>query len=110
VAIVLLLAAVVWKLPGGGSFAAFILELLGATLTGAIIWSGWRIGRERRFDIERLDDRERAILYGAIAVGFLAIAGRATLWATVAGSIIWMVLVAAAVVAAIHAWRTLKAL
>lgn len=106
----LVLAALVWKLPGGGNIASFILELLGAVLTAAIIWTGWRIGRERRFDIERLEDRDRAILYGAVAVGFLAIAGRATLWASVAGSVAWMALVAFAIGGALISWRALKAL
>lgn len=109
-AIVLLLAAVVWKLPGGGRFAAFVLELLGAVLTGAIIFSGWRIGWERRADIGFLGDRERAVLYGAVALGFLAIAGRASLWATVAGSVAWVAIVALAVAGAVMSVRSLRRL
>jgi len=106
VAAVLIVAAVVWKLPGGGAGAAVVLEMLGAAMAAAIIWSVYSFGRRHRFDLERLDDRERAIIYGTLGMAMLALAGRGSLWATVGGSVVWLLMVGATVGGGFLSWRS----
>jgi len=40
-----------------------------------------------------LGDRYRALLYGSVAVGYIAIAGRQRMWETGAGELAWFLLV-----------------
>ena len=107
---VVLIALAVWKLPGGGVGATAVLELLAAATVGAVIWSIWNIGRERRFELERLDDGQRAILYGSIAMLALALAGRGELWATTVGSVVWILMAAAAAAGGFLSWRAWREL
>lgn len=106
----LLLAVAVWKLPGGGVGAATVLELLAGVTVGAVIWSVWNLARERRFELERLGDTQRAVLYGSIGLLALAFAGRGLLWASAAGSALWVLMIAAAVGGAVLSWRAWREL
>lgn len=99
IAIILVLAALVALLPGGGTGANAALAALRIAFYGTIAWVAMTMYREHRSTIYALGDSRRAILYGAIAVGVLTLSATSRLWSTSAGSVAWLVLMGAAVYA-----------
>ncbi len=93
VAIVMLLAAAVEFLPGGGRAAETFRSVLWVAFAGGIAYMGVRLYRERRVDLYGLGDRHRGLLYGALAVGVAAVAGKERMWQTSFGEFVWFVLV-----------------
>jgi hypothetical protein len=104
-AIVLLIAAGLYWIPGGGraerTFEAVVFLLFGV----AIAFLGLRFYREYRVSLHSLGDRYRALLYGAIGLGAVAVMGQKRLWHTSLGELIWFVIVGLAAYAVIVVWR-----
>jgi len=92
VAIIALIAAAVHFLPGGGRVAeAFAATLWVVFMVGAG-YLCYRLYRERRVDLYGLG-RYRVLLYGAVAVGYVAVAGRVRMWQTNAGEVAWFAVI-----------------
>ncbi len=70
IAIVALIAAAVEFLPGGGRAAEAFAAALWVVFAAGFAFFGYRLYRERRIDLYSLGDRHRALLYGAVAVGY----------------------------------------
>jgi hypothetical protein len=80
IAIVLLLAVIVWQVPGGGTASVTINNVLGVIFIGGLLFFGYRIYMEHRETIFGLEERQRGILYASVALGAI------TLVATCCGS------------------------
>jgi hypothetical protein len=93
VAIVLLIAAAVEFLPGGGRVADTFAAVLWLAFLGGLGFLGTRLYRERRIDLHGLGDRHRALLYGALGVGVVTVAAKERMWETGFGEFVWFVLV-----------------
>jgi hypothetical protein len=92
VAIIVLVAAAVDFLPGGGSAANGFSAALGeAFLVGFALAGGW-LYRQNRVSIYSLGDQRRGLLYGALAVGVVTVAARERMWETGFGEFVWFVL------------------
>lgn len=104
-AIVLLIAALVYAIPGGGraasTFEAIVLVLFGV----AIGYLGLRFFREHRLSLHGLGDRHRTLLYGAIAGADLLLMGRQRMWETGLGELAWFVLAGGVIWALVVVWR-----
>jgi hypothetical protein len=96
IGIILLLALVVWLVPGGGEGAAFVGQLLNAIfiITVALIFG--ILYRQYRGEIFSLGDEWRLALYGAVGVAIVTVAASKKLFATGAGAVLWFALVGAA--------------
>jgi hypothetical protein len=105
IAIILALAAAVALLPGGGTAAGAVGTALSIAFLGALAWFGARLYRENRLALMSLEDRWRAILYGAIGVVVVTLAATSRLWLTSAGVIAWFALLFAAAYALYATWR-----
>jgi hypothetical protein len=105
IAIILVLAAAVYFVPGGGDAAALIGALLSTAILAALVMLAVRFYRERRMDIVGLPDRWRAILYGALGVIVIAMAARPRLVETGGGTIAWLAAVAGSAYALYRVWR-----
>jgi hypothetical protein len=103
--IILVLAAAVTFLPGGGDAAALVGGLLSTAILASLVLLAMRFYRERRMDIVGLGDRWRAIFYGAIGAVVLAMAARPQLVETGAGTLLWLAVVAGAAFAVYRVWR-----
>jgi hypothetical protein len=103
--IILVLAAAVTFLPGGGDAAALVGGLLSTAILASLVLLAMRFYRERRMDIVGLGDRWRAIFYGAIGAVVLAMAARPQLVETGAGTLLWLAVVAGASYAVYRVWR-----
>jgi multisubunit Na+/H+ antiporter MnhB subunit len=105
VAIILLLAAAVAFVPGGGTTAGLIGAILSTLILVSFVLLAARFYRERRMDIEGLGDRWRALFYGAIGVAVLDMAARPRLRETDGGTIVWIALLGASAYAVYLVWR-----
>lgn len=93
IAIVLLLAAVVAFVPGGGRAANTIATIVGVVFAAGIAWAGMWFYRQNRVAIYSLGDRRRALLYGSIAVAVVTVAAKQRMWETGFGEFLWFVLI-----------------
>lgn len=108
VAILLLIAAAVYFLPGGGRAANTFEALLYVGFGVAIGYLGLRLYREHRVALHSLGDRYRGLLYGAIALGLFLYMSRSRMWLTGLGELLWFVLVAGivyALITVVRRWR-----
>lgn len=92
IAIVLLLGAGVWGLPGGGAVADVALGVLSICFIALGLWIAMRFYRDNRLTIYGLGDRYRALLYVCLAAILVATAALdrltglyALIWAAVVG-------------------------
>jgi hypothetical protein len=109
VGIILGLAAAVALLPGGGRAAGAVGTALSIAFLGTLAWIGARLYRENRVALISLEDRWRAVLYGAIAVAVVTLAATSRLWLTSAGVIAWFALLFAAAYGLYATWRHARA-
>ena len=92
VAILLLLAAAVAYLPGGGRAAATFQTILGVAFMLGLGFAGLRFYRRGASTFYSLGDRRRALLYGALGVGTVTVAAKPRMWETGFGEFVWFVL------------------
>jgi hypothetical protein len=104
VAIVLLLAFVVAFVPAGGNVAEAILTAITIGFLTAIAWTLYVLSRQNQLTLATLSDGRRAILYGALALIALLIAGSDEMFSSGGGTLAWILLLVAAVGAIWRVW------
>ena len=82
VAIILVVAAAVYLIPGGGRVASTFEAALWAAFAFAIGFLGLRMYREHHMTLYGLGDRYRGLLYGAVAMAVFLYAVRTRMWYT----------------------------
>lgn len=110
VAIVMLLALVIAFLPGGGNLAATVLTALTMGLLTGIAWMIYTFSRENQLTLSTLSDGRRAVLYGAVGLLALLIAGSDKLFSTGGGTLLWILLLALAIGAIWRVWMEANSL
>ncbi len=96
IAIVVLLALVVWLAPGGGEGAAFIQQLLNALFIVAIAVFCGILYRQYRGEIFGLGDHWRLALYAAVGVAIVTMAASKRLFESGIGAFMWFALIGGA--------------
>jgi hypothetical protein len=104
VAIVMALALVVAFAPGGGNAADAILTAITMAFLTAIAWTVYVLSRQNQLTLATLSDGRRAVLYGALGMIALLIAGSDELFSTGLGTLAWLLLLAASVAAIWRIW------
>lgn len=104
IAIVMLAALVVAFVPGGGNLAEAVLTALTMGLLAGIAWMLFVLGRQNQLTLTALSDGRRAILYGALGLIALLIAGSNELFATGGGTLAWILLLGASIGAIWRIW------
>jgi hypothetical protein len=98
IAIILVLAVAVWRLPGGDQGSSTILNLLGIIFWGGLIFLAYRLYMENRTMLFDMEDRMRGILYGSAGLAAITLVATSRLWnAGGAGALLWFALMGAAV-------------
>jgi hypothetical protein len=106
IAVILVLAALVAFLPGGGSAAGVIGAVLGTLILASFVFLAVRWYREHRMDLDMLGERHRAMLYAAVALVIFAMAGRGRLLDSGgAGPVVWVACLVAAAYAGYRVFR-----
>jgi hypothetical protein len=109
VLIVLLLATIVWGVPGGDTASATISNLLSVILLAGLLFFAYRLYMEHRTTLFDLPENHRAILYGSSALAVITIVATSRIWD--AGGVwvlLWFALLGAAAygfATVIRAWR-----
>ncbi len=101
VAIVLVIAALVVVLPGGGKAATVVIQAVSLAFLASIAWVASLMYREHRVALYALGDSRRAILYAAVGVAALTLTATHRMWATAGGEIAWFVLMGGCIYAAV---------
>jgi hypothetical protein len=110
VAIIMLLALVVAFLPGGGNAAEALITALTMALLAGVAWMVYTLSRENQLTLATLSDGRRALLYGAVGMIALLIAGTDKLFSSGGGTLLWIVLLAASVAAIWRVWMDANSL
>jgi hypothetical protein len=109
VAIIVVIAAGVYFLPGGGRAANTFEALLWVTFGVGIGYLGLRGYREHRVALHSLGDHNRGLLYGSLAGGVFLYAARARMWETGLGELAWFAFAALVVYALLEVYRYWRA-
>lgn len=100
VLIVLVIAALVALVQGGQTAAQVAIQAVTLAFLGTLVWFAVINYRERRVSLYSLGDGRRALLYVALGVATLTLIATSKLWATGAGSVAWLILLAGSAYAA----------
>jgi hypothetical protein len=104
IAIVMLLAFCVAFVPAGGNLAEAVLTAITMGFLAGIAWMLFVIGCQNQLTLATLTDARRGILYAALGMIALLVAGSDELTSTGGGRLAWIVLLAASVVAIWRIW------
>ena len=108
-AIVIAIALVVWKVPGGGTAAGTIMNVLSVAFLGGAFFFGYRLYMEHRETIFGLEERQRGLLYGALALIVFALVATSRMWgAGGLGGLLWLAMLGAAGWALYSVWRAYR--
>jgi len=103
-AIVMLLAMLVAFAPAGGNVAEAILTAITMGFLAGIAWTIYVLSRQNQLTLATLSDARRAILYAALGMIALLIAGSDEMFASGGGTLAWIVLLGASVAAIWKVW------
>ena len=105
VLIVMALALAVAFVPAGGNIADAVYTALVMGFLAAIAWAAYALSRRNELTLATLSDGRRGILYGALGLIALLIAGADELFATGGGTLLWLLLLGASVAAIWRIWK-----
>ena len=109
IAIVLALAVAVWKIPGGGTASHTISNIFSVLFLAGLFFFGYRVYMERRETLFSLEERQRGLLYGALALAAFALIATSRLWdAGGLGAMLWLLMLGASGWALYSVWRAYK--
>ena len=110
IAIVVGLALLVWKAPGGGEASATVSNLLSIVFVGGLFFFAYRLYMERRDSLYLLEDRQRGLLYGSLALATFALVATRRMWdAGGLGALVWLALLVGAGWGLYTVWRASRA-
>jgi hypothetical protein len=99
VLIVLAIAAIVALVQGGVTAANVAIQAVSLVFLGTIVWFLSLTYRQYRTTLYGLGDGRRALLYVSLGVGTLTLTATSRLWASGAGSVAWLLLLAGSIYA-----------
>ena len=105
IAIIVLIATLVAFLPGGGQAARAVVTVLVLAFLATIGFAARQVYRDNRLAYDTLPDDQRAVLLGSLGVIVLMIAGAdEMLGGGGLGAVLWVTLIACAVLAIAGVW------
>jgi len=108
-AIVLAIALCVWLVPGGDAAGQTISNLLGIIFIGALLFLGFRLYMENRETIFGLPERQRGILYAALALAGITLVATPRMWdGGGPGAILWLAFIGLAAWGLYSVWRSYR--
>jgi hypothetical protein len=103
-AIVMALALAVAFVPSGGNVANAILTVITMGFLAALAWMLFVLGRQNQLTLATLTDGRRTVLYAALGMIALLIAGADELFASGGGTLLWILLFGASIAAIWRIW------
>ena len=110
IAIILGLTLVVWLVPGGDRASVTVSNVLSIVFVGGLLFFGYRLYMEHRETIFSLPERQRGILYAAIALATITIVATGRMWQDGGGlgAILWLAFLGLAIWGLITVWRAYR--
>jgi hypothetical protein len=109
IAIVVLLAVIVWQVPGGDSASLTINNVLGIVFIGGLLLFGYRMYMEHRDSIFGLEERQRGILYASIALGAITLVATSRMWDNGGlGAVLWLAFMSLSIWGLYSTWRAYR--
>jgi hypothetical protein len=109
IAIIVLLAVVVWQVPGGDRAGSTIANIISIIFVGGLLFFGYRLYMENRQTIFGLEERQRGVLYAGGALIAITLVATRRLWeAGGVGAIVWLMMLGAGVYAIVGVWRAYR--
>jgi hypothetical protein len=110
IGIIVLLALIVWRIPGGDVASSTIANLLSVILLAGLAFFAYRLYMENRDALFDLPERLRLILYSSAGIAAITLIGTSRAWAE-GGAVVllWFVLLGVAaygIVAVIRSARS----
>jgi hypothetical protein len=102
--IVMLIALVVAFVPAGSNAASAVMTAITMGFLASIAWMVYVLSRQNQLTLATLSDARRAILYGALGMIALLVAGSDELFSTGGGTLAWILLLAASIGAIYRIW------
>jgi hypothetical protein len=103
-AIIAAIAAVIAFAPGGGNGATTVLTAMTMAFFVVLVAFVYQQYRENQLTLTALSDGRRALLYGALGMLALLIAGTDKFFSSGGGTLAWIVLLGASVAAIWRIW------
>jgi len=100
----MLLALLVAFAPGGGNAAEAILTAITMGFLAGITWAIYVASKQNQLTLATLSDGRRGILYAALGLIALLIAGSDEMFASGGGTLAWILLLGASVAAIWRVW------
>ncbi len=97
IGIILLIAAIVVFVPGGGTGASVVTQAVSLAFLASLAWFAFIMYRQHRYSLYALGDRRRAILYAAVGVAAVTLTATTKMWSSSLGSVAWLLLLGAAI-------------
>jgi hypothetical protein len=104
VAIIMVLALFVAFVPAGGNAVDTIFTAITLGFLAGISWMVYVFSRNNQLTLATLTDGRRAVLYGAVGMVVLLVAGKPKLWETGGGTLLWILLLVASIGAIWKVW------
>jgi len=109
IAIIVLLAVVVWQVPGGDRAGSTIANIISIIFVGGLLFFGYRLYMENRETIFGLEERQRGVAYAGAALIAITLVATRRLWeAGGVGAIVWLMMLGAGVYALVGVWRAYR--
>ena len=109
IAIIIGLALAVWLVPGGDTASRTIGNLLSILFVGGLLFFGYRMYMEHRETIFGLPERNRGVLYAAIALGAITLVATRRMWDEGGlGAMLWLVFMVLAIWGLFSVWRAYR--
>ena len=107
--IIVVLAAVVWRVPGGARAGDTISNILSLIFIGGLLFLGFRLYMENRESIFGLEERQRGVLYAGAALIAITLVATRRMWeAGGIGAIVWLMMIGAGVYVIVGVWRAYR--
>jgi hypothetical protein len=103
-AIVMALALLVAFAPAGGNVTDAVLTAIAMGFLAAIAWTVFVLSKQNQLTLAGLSDGRRAILYAALGLIALLVAGSDELFSSGGGTLVWIVLLGASITAIWKIW------
>ena len=110
IGIIVLLAVAVWKVPGGGEASLTISNLLWIVFIGGLLFLGYRMYMEHRDSIFSLSERQRGLVYAALALATITLVATRRMWDEGGGlgAVLWLGFLALSIYAIYGVWRAYR--
>jgi hypothetical protein len=110
IAIIVALALIVWLVPGGDRASLTVGNLLTVVFVGGLLFFGYRLYMEHRETIFGLPERQRGILYAAVALATITIVATRRMWEDGGGlgAVLWLAFLGMSIWAVYSVWRAYR--